>query len=494
MSVRLSQGVFLYFAVNVNTRQDKKRFMMADGHENSVEVINQDILNCINILRTKKKKKPAKELIFRELKKIDKYDSLSSESFNDIIETLLREKKLYKKKGDDSYFVKEDLDNASISMDLLKLKETAINVDDRMDALYIPRPEESDSETIKSYENFIYAEVDNLKYEMLRRKVYDDVLKTVLDTVRNEFITPSYHNRMYLSKLDEKDELIKHLKSEIEFLREEVRHKNKNSTTESLMHDYVDFSHINPTSEINLRNNNVTFVPREGITEHVEDNARLERSTQLLNDQLITIRIEKHNNFLKYSNNTVHVKSKTTNKTIIEENVTDNSEIKKNVIICCDSIVNGLDSNGLSSKKCKAIVRSFSGATSGDLFDFIKPLANKKPDHIIIHIGTNDLTKNINNTADNIKEMLKNIRNTAPKTQVSLSNICLREDRVNLEGKRVVLNNTISELARQNCLKLISNNNIDSSCLSKRKLHLNKKGLAKLAINIKNHIHETDVN
>ena len=51
-----------------------------------------------------------------------------------------------------------------------------------------------------------------------------------------------------------------------------------------------------------------------------------------------------------------------------------------------------------------------------------------------------------------------------------------------------------SELARQNCLKLISNNNIDSSCLSKRKLHLNKKGLAKLAMNIKNHIHETDVN
>ena len=134
-----------------------------------------------------------------------------------------------------------------ISMDLLNKKETAINVDDIMDAVYIPRPEESDSETIKSYENFIDAEVDNLKYEMLRRKVYDDVLKTtVLDTVRNEFIKPSYHNRMYLSKLDVKDELIKHLKSEIEFLREEVRHKNKNSTTESLMHDYVDFSHINP--------------------------------------------------------------------------------------------------------------------------------------------------------------------------------------------------------------------------------------------------------
>ena len=56
-------------------------------------------------------------------------------------------------------------------------------------------------------------------------------------------------------------------------------------------------------------------------------------------DQLITIRIEKHNNFLKDSNKTVHVKRKTTNKTVIEENVADNSEIKKNVIICGDSIV-----------------------------------------------------------------------------------------------------------------------------------------------------------
>ena len=114
-------------------------------------------------LKKKKKKKPAKELIFRELKKIDKYDSISSESFNDIIETLLREKKLHNKKGDDSYFVKEDIYNASISMYLLNIKDTAMNVDDRINFVYIPRPEQSDSETIKSYKNF--------KYEMLGRKV-----------------------------------------------------------------------------------------------------------------------------------------------------------------------------------------------------------------------------------------------------------------------------------------------------------------------------------
>ena len=39
----------------------------------------------------------------------------------------------------------------------------------------------------------------------------------------------------------------------------------------------------------------MTFVPRESITEHVEDNTR---SRQLLNDQLIAIRIEKHNNLI----------------------------------------------------------------------------------------------------------------------------------------------------------------------------------------------------
>ena len=43
------------------------------------------------------------------------------------------------------------------------------------------------------------------------------------------------------------------------------------------------------------------------------------------------------------------------------------------------------------SKTNKVFVKSFSGATTKDKEDFIKPILRKEPDNIIIHVGTNDV-------------------------------------------------------------------------------------------------------
>ena len=36
-------------------------------------------------------------------------------------------------------------------------------------------------------------------------------------------------------------------------------------------------------------------------------------------------------------------------------------------------------------------VHSFSGATTEDMESYLIPLINKKPDHVLLHVGTNNL-------------------------------------------------------------------------------------------------------
>jgi len=64
--------------------------------------------------------------------------------------------------------------------------------------------------------------------------------------------------------------------------------------------------------------------------------------------------------------------------------------------------LNGIDSNGLSTKSNQVFVRNFPGAMTQDMIDFAKPIINKKPDAIVLHVGTNDITNNIADTKSNI--------------------------------------------------------------------------------------------
>ena len=117
-----------------------------------------------------------------------------------------------------------------------------------------------------------------------------------------------------------------------------------------------------------------------------------ENITLKISKQLTEVRSNLH---LKYINS----------KEKVEQN--DISLTKKNVgcdeksmndVVCGDSMTNGIDSKGISSKNVKAIVRSFPGATSSDMVDFVKPFVDKKPDLLLVHVGTNDLTKKVENT------------------------------------------------------------------------------------------------
>ena len=61
-----------------------------------------------------------------------------------------------------------------------------------------------------------------------------------------------------------------------------------------------------------------------------------------------------------------------------------------------DSLVKYLRREELSSKKNNVKVITHTGSTTEDMLDYIKPIARRKPDTMIIHAGTNDLTNGVN--------------------------------------------------------------------------------------------------
>ena len=84
--------------------------------------------------------------------------------------------------------------------------------------------------------------------------------------------------------------------------------------------------------------------------------------------------------------------------------------------------------------------------------------------------------------------MIENIRKGSPETAIAISNVVTRKDKA-AKDKRVSvteMNKKIKEFAKMKKIELIDNSNLDTSCLSRRMLHLNDKGNSYLANNFIN--------
>ena len=160
----------------------------------------------------------------------------------------------------------------------------------------------------------------------------------------------------------------------------------------------------------------------------------------------------------------------------------DPSEIqRKDVIIIGDSILNGLSEQGLR-KRHNVKIRAHSGATSLDIKDHIRPIIRRKPDCVLIHCGTNDLTKKDPiNTTETIKEIIPEVKKESPYTAVALSSLTIRKDRQGMSNKIDILNKSLKKLTKEEEILIVDNSNIDTACLRARQLHLNRKGVSTLA-------------
>ena len=166
-----------------------------------------------------------------------------------------------------------------------------------------------------------------------------------------------------------------------------------------------------------------------------------------------------------------------------------NQNEQQSVVILGDSMINYQDEHKHSSARRIVEVRSFPGVTTVDLLDFFKPSARKKPDVVIVHVGTNDLGNlDENAIARNILEITQleitqTIKKISPETKVIVSQLIERYDKEELKGMVVFVNEKLRQMFTPD--ELIDNSNLDRSCIGRMGLHLNKTRNAHLALNFK---------
>ena len=126
---------------------------------------------------------------------------------------------------------------------------------------------------------------------------------------------------------------------------------------------------------------------------------------------------------------------------------------------------------------CKIYVKSFSGATTADMEDYMKPSVRKSPDHFILHVGTNDLSANKSplETANEIINLACQLKTESH--DVSVSTIILRGDNKKLNEKGCEVSSHLKELCKEKNISVIDiSKKIKLQHLNKGKLHLTKYG------------------
>ena len=109
----------------------------------------------------------------------------------------------------------------------------------------------------------------------------------------------------------------------------------------------------------------------------------------------------------------------------------------------------GREENRIKSGKHKVKVRYFPRARTGDMYDYMKPLLQKFPDYIILHIGTNDALDNTSREISDKSIKLKTyIQKELPKCKITISTPIKRHD----HGKASL---TISHLGKKFTVKIL---------------------------------------
>ena len=106
-----------------------------------------------------------------------------------------------------------------------------------------------------------------------------------------------------------------------------------------------------------------------------------------------------------------------------------------------------------------------------------------KLDCLLVHIGTNDLTINVN-LLNSVKKMVKKVKNSSPNTKLVFSSVILRKDKKDISKKVGETNQRLKNYCKQKNIDFVDNSNIIEEHLGSKKLHLNKRGNSILAKNI----------
>ena len=138
-------------------------------------------------------------------------------------------------------------------------------------------------------------------------------------------------------------------------------------------------------------------------------------------------------------------------------------------MVAGDSLVKYLRREELSSKKNNVKVITHPRSTTEDMLRYIMPNAQRKPDTLIIHTGTNGV-----NTMKKVRKLVKLVHeiDESEKIKIHFSSVICRKDK-DLEDERNEVNMELKNYCESKGFVFIENANINESCLNNSKLHLN---------------------
>ena len=125
-------------------------------------------------------------------------------------------------------------------------------------------------------------------------------------------------------------------------------------------------------------------------------------------------------------------------------------------------------------------LKAFPGATVEDMSDYIIPSLRRKPEEVILHVGTNNLE------SSEPRGIAEGIINLGLKIQF-ISSLISRSDQT-LNGKIKDVNKILNQLAKQHAWRTIPHSNIKNEHLNASGLHLNVQGTKLLAKNLISHL------
>ena len=125
-------------------------------------------------------------------------------------------------------------------------------------------------------------------------------------------------------------------------------------------------------------------------------------------------------------------------------------------------------------ENCKVFIKSFSGAKVRCMEDYIQPTKRETLSHVILHVGTNDVT-----TKEDPQQIAEGIINLAVKIKrncdVSISSIRTRNDKYH--RKAVDVNRNLQDRCREKNMHFINHGNaLTVRHLNASKVHLNTRG------------------
>ena len=174
-------------------------------------------------------------------------------------------------------------------------------------------------------------------------------------------------------------------------------------------------------------------------------------------------------------NKTLPEQSQEREENLSSNNFNGNSDERKKITIVGDSMLNGIVDRGLSSREHKVWVKNHPGANTEDILDHLKPTLRRKPELVIIHSGTNDITDD-KDTILFLDKAIDLVQKDSPNTEVAISLPIMRKDKEGRYSKKLRdLKRRIQKHCTDKDIALIDNDNITHDGLGIKGLHLNRK-------------------